>query len=72
MGEKGEDGAQGIAGPKGNCGKVGPMGPRGLRGMAGANRCKGKQGSAFQINWKQCVWIRNDKKDIGLIQVDSD
>ncbi|XP_062509882.1 otolin-1-like [Corticium candelabrum] len=61
-GVKGENGLAGDVGGKGNAGKIGPQGPQGIRGE------KGRKGEAAILNWKQCVWDREDNKDRGLIQ----
>ena len=43
----------------------------GIKGSKGDLGGKGEKGEATQqLNWKQCVWKRNDDKDSGLIQVD--
>ncbi|XP_062503096.1 collagen triple helix repeat-containing protein 1-like isoform X1 [Corticium candelabrum] len=64
-GIKGERGLVGDVGGKGNAGKIGPQGPGGIKGETGR---KGEKGEAMTLNWKQCVWYRNDDKDSGLIQ----
>ncbi|XP_062519249.1 collagen triple helix repeat-containing protein 1-like [Corticium candelabrum] len=71
MGEKGEAGPQGSVGPKGNSGKVGArglVGAKGMKGVDGSKGSKGDQGAAVKVNWKQCVWDREDSKDNGVIQ----
>ncbi|XP_062501922.1 collagen triple helix repeat-containing protein 1-like [Corticium candelabrum] len=70
-GEKGLNGERGLVGDvgsKGNAGKIGPQGPQGPRGIKGDTGRKGEKGEAMTLNWKQCVWNRNDNKDSGLIQ----
>ena len=77
-GDRGDKGATGKTGPKGSLGKRGPMGPIGIKGEKGIKGNlgergepgpQGENGTANSINWKQCVWKRNDDKDTGLIQV---
>ncbi|XP_062501278.1 collagen triple helix repeat-containing protein 1-like isoform X2 [Corticium candelabrum] len=70
-GIKGERGLVGDVGSKGNAGERGPQGPQGpegLRGIKGETGRKGEKGEAMTLNWKQCVWYRNDWQNIGLIQ----
>ncbi|XP_062514147.1 collagen triple helix repeat-containing protein 1-like isoform X2 [Corticium candelabrum] len=70
-GEKGMNGEKGLVGDvggKGNAGKIGPQGPQGPRGIKGETGRKGEKGEAMTLNWKQCVWNREDDKDSGLIQ----
>ncbi|XP_062499617.1 collagen triple helix repeat-containing protein 1-like [Corticium candelabrum] len=70
-GIKGERGLVGDVGSKGNAGKIGPQGPQGpegLQGIKGGTGRKGEKGEAVTLNWKQCVWKRDDSKDSGLIQ----
>ncbi|XP_062514121.1 collagen triple helix repeat-containing protein 1-like isoform X1 [Corticium candelabrum] len=70
-GEKGIKGKRGLVGDvggKGNAGKLGPQGPKGLQGRKGETGKKGEKGEAVTLNWKQCVWNREDPKDSGLIQ----
>ncbi|XP_062521728.1 collectin-10-like [Corticium candelabrum] len=61
-GIKGEKGLVGDVGSKGNAGKIGPQGRQGIKGETGG------KGEGMTLNWKQCVWNRNDAKDSGLIQ----
>ena len=76
-GAKGDKGATGKTGPKGSLGEKGPigMGQMGLRGEKGAKGTlgdpgpRGENGTVNSINWKQCVWNKQDSKDTGLIQV---
>ena len=66
-GAKGENGMTGPPGPhggKGEKGMTGNSGPRGVKGEMGPNGT-----DADHRNWKQCVWKKNDGRDIGLFQV---
>ncbi|XP_062502129.1 collagen triple helix repeat-containing protein 1-like isoform X2 [Corticium candelabrum] len=70
-GERGLVGLPGDVGGKGNAGKIGPQGsqgPQGPRGIKGETGRKEEKGEAMTLNWKQCVWNREDGKDSGLIQ----
>ena len=78
-GDRGDKGAIGKTGPKGSLGQRGSMGPIGIKGGKGTKGNLGERGEPGPqgesgtgnsvINWKQCVWKRNDAKDTGLIQV---
>ena len=77
-GDRGDKGATGKTGPKGSLGQRGSMGPIGIKGEKGIKGnvggrgepgLQGENGTANSINWKQCVWKRDDGKDTGLIQV---
>ena len=63
-------GIPGIPGIPGNPGRDGIPGSRGPAGEKGE---PGERGNDYvglvKSNWKQCVWIRDDGKDTGLIQV---
>ncbi|XP_062519986.1 collagen triple helix repeat-containing protein 1-like isoform X2 [Corticium candelabrum] len=61
----GEEGRKGKTGSKGEEGLVGDAGPQGIKGEEGR---KGEKGEVMTLNWKQCVWNRNDVKNSGLIQ----
>jgi len=66
-GGKGENGMTGPPGPrggKGEKGMTGNPGPRGVKGEMGPHGT-----DADHRNWKQCVWKKNDGRDIGLLQV---
>ncbi|XP_065835767.1 collagen triple helix repeat-containing protein 1-like [Oscarella lobularis] len=75
-GAKGSKGATGKTGPKGSSSEKGPIGigQMGLRGEKGAKGNlgdpgpRGENGTVNSINWKQCVWNKQDPKDTGLIQ----
>ena len=72
-GAKGDKGAIGLMGPKGSLGEQGPIGV-GQRGIKGEKGVKGEPGPQEEsdnasINWKQCVWKRDDNQDTGLLQV---
>ena len=43
---------------------TGNPGPRGVKGEMGPNGT-----DADHRNWKQCVWKKDDTRDIGLLQV---
>ncbi|XP_065831074.1 collagen triple helix repeat-containing protein 1-like [Oscarella lobularis] len=76
-GDRGDKGVTGKTGPKGSLGQRGSMGPIGIKGEKGIKGSlgqrgepgpQGENGTANSINWKQCVWKREDGKDTGLIQ----
>ena len=60
-GFKGKVGRDGAKGEKGVAGSPGPQGGKGETGASGKN--------TVQTNWKQCVWKKEDSRDIGLIKV---
>ena len=72
-GAKGQQGVAGAPGPRGFKGQVGRDGAKGEKGVAGAPGPRGSKGetgaNTFQRNWKQCVWKKNDGRDIGLLKV---
>ncbi|XP_065836120.1 collagen triple helix repeat-containing protein 1-like [Oscarella lobularis] len=70
QGQKGSEGARGAKGDKGIVGKTGPKGKgeKGPKGSTGEPGPQGENGTFYSINWKQCVWNREDEKDTGLIQ----
>ena len=75
-GAKGQQGVAGHPGPRGFKGEVGRDGAKGEKGVAGSPGPRGGKGKTeasgkniVQKNWKQCVWKKNDNRDIGLIKV---
>ena len=75
-GTKGQQGVAGPPGPRGFKGQVGRDGAKGEKGVAGSPGPRGSKGEAgasgkntVHKNWKQCVWKKDDSRDIGLIKV---
>ncbi|KAL9975938.1 hypothetical protein ACROYT_G013158 [Oculina patagonica] len=64
-GVPGIPGTPGIPGPRGRDGAKGEQGETGPKGEPGT---KGEAGAQAFPNWKQCVWSKEDGRDLGLIQ----
>ncbi|XP_028402267.1 collagen triple helix repeat-containing protein 1-like isoform X2 [Dendronephthya gigantea] len=64
-GSAGIPGIPGVPGTPGRNAGPGPAGPPGPKGDPGK---PGASAYTSNLNWKQCVWKRDDGKDSGLIQ----
>ena len=74
-GDRGIPGKTGPQGPPGVDGKKGAKGEPGIQGPAGQQGQRGDKGDSAiprlssHMNWKECTWKKNDKRDSGETHV---